>query len=40
MKKVVYLIVMTLTYPIWKLSAVTMDALYAVHKELIKWIER
>lgn len=40
MKVLVYLLIMTFAYPLWKLSTFIMDALFAVHKKLIKWIEK
>lgn len=39
MKEVVYILIMTLTYPIWKLSLLLMDVIFAAHKKLIKWVE-
>ena len=40
MKVLVYLMIMTLTYPIWKLATLMMDLMFAIHKKLVEWIEK
>lgn len=39
MRRVVYLMIMTLAYPVWKIATLVMDSVFALHKRLIKWIE-
>lgn len=40
MKRTIYLLIMGLTYPVWKLSMLIVDAIFALHKKLIKWVEK
>lgn len=39
MRKTIYLLIMTVTYPIWKLCILITDAIFWLHKILIEWIE-
>lgn len=40
MKKIIGIMIMTLTYPIWWLVCEVFDFMFYCHKELIKWIEK
>ena len=40
MKKLIYMMVMTIAYPVWKIATFVMDSVFALHKRLIKWIEQ
>ena len=39
MKKTIYLLIMALTFPIWKLLILLTDVMFAAHKQLIEWVE-
>lgn len=40
MRELVYILIMTLTYPIWKLAMLITDVIFSMHKKLVEWIER
>ena len=40
MRKFVYLLIMIMTYPIWKLAMLITDVIFSMHKKLVEWIER
>ena len=39
MKRLVYILVMLLSYPIWGLASIVTDLIYSLHKTMVRWVE-
>ncbi len=40
MKTIIYMLTMSLIYPIWWFNHQVIELIYYIHKKLVRWIEK